>query len=196
MAEKTSICFSIACVALLSAALMAQERQPGSDALTGLRDERGVYYRTASGWVGLPITVLMPFYDGTAKQMFGAGPRDAVAAMPGAHAAIRIANARPTFYLRGFSPGGRVYLVQGTEREDYRELRMTERGHFPPSPRLRATDMQEIELAPAGANVVTIKPHADLKPGEYAILSVPEPRYRWIHLAFAFGVSSGAGGAR
>jgi len=104
MAEKTSICFSIACVALLSAALMAQERQPGSDALTGLPDERGVYYRTASGWVGLPITVLMPFYDGTAKQMFGAGPRDAVAAMPGAHAQSGSPTRGPRSICAAFRP--------------------------------------------------------------------------------------------
>ena len=44
------------------------------------------------------------------------------------------------------------------------------------------------------AGVVTVKPRADPKPGEYAFASVLEPGDGWIQLGYDFGL--GAGGAR
>src|SRR5260370_23792530 len=95
-------------VYIASAALWAQ---PGTTAIAGIPTEKGVYYRGASGWETLPLNPLMGFQEGYVKQLLGLARPDGVADLPGSHAAVRIPNARPTFYLRGLPAGSRLYLV-------------------------------------------------------------------------------------
>lgn len=188
MVNKVWINFSIACFAL-GVTTAAQEVRPGP--LAALPGERGVYYRGTSGWVPLPSNLVVPFWDGGAKEFFGVGRREAIAELPGAHAVIRITNSRPTFYVQGLPAGSRLYLVRGREKDDYRQLRMPLTQHFPNAPRFHSKDLQEVEVAPVSGNVIRITPHGDLKPGEYVILSVLESAYRWIRLGFGFGVTTG-----
>ena len=193
MQKKSWMGFSIACVALWATALAAQEKRAGSNATAaGPPVAQGVYYRAASGWVPLQTTLLLPFLDSGVKEMLGVRSRIAIAEMPGPHAAIRIIDARPTFYVRGFSPR-ELYLVRVIEKQDYRELRMSASYHAR-SPQFRAKDLNDFELEPVAPDLVGLTPRADLKPGEYVVASVPEPGYRWIRFGFEFGVSGGTSG--
>jgi hypothetical protein len=150
---------------------------------------RGVYFRGASGFVGLPINVLMPFEQGMGKWLLGFGRGDAVAEMPGPHAAIQTGSTKPTLYVRGFAPSSGIYLVRQTEKQDYRELHMAVSGNFRTFAHLRQKDMLDIEIKPLIDDVMQITPKTDLKPGEYAVVSVLEPMYRNLRVGFDFGVS-------
>jgi len=174
MTKKAWIGFSIACAALWTTALGAEGKQVGSNATAGLPAARGVYYHAASGWVALPTALLLPFLDSGFKEMIGVGSRSAIAEMPGPHAAIRIIDPRPTFYVRGFSTLSGLYLVRAIEKQDYRELRMSASSRAQ-RPYFRAKDLNDIELEPVASDLVAVTPRADLKPGEYVVASVLEP---------------------
>ena len=185
---------SIACAALLGVALLAQDNPaptpPANMDLTGIPAPRGIYYRAAGEWVVLSSTVLMPFDKGrsVALEILNVGSDHAAAQMPGPHSGVQIGNAaRPTFYLHGISPAD-VYLVRAVSKADYRELRMPISGHFGEWAHFRAKDVTDVEIQAVNGDVVAIKPRADLKPGEYALASVFEPRERWIRLGFDFGI--------
>src|SRR5260370_40433189 len=107
--------------------------------------------------------------EGYVKPLLGFGRPDGVVELPGSHAAVRIPNARPTFYLRGLPAGSRLYLVHGTEREEYREVRMPMTRRFPNTPRFQAKDLTEAELEPVANDVMAGKPRPDLQPGRYVI---------------------------
>jgi hypothetical protein len=150
---------------------------------------RGVYFRSASGFVGLPINVLMPFEQGMGKWLLGFGRGDGVAEMPGPHAAIQTGSTKPTLYVRGFAPSSVIYLIRQTEKQDYREVHLAISGNFREFAHLRRKDMLDIEIKPLIDDVLQITPKADLKAGEYAVVSVLEPMYRNLRVGFDFGVS-------
>jgi hypothetical protein len=172
--------------------LVAQEVRQGP--LAGLPGEHGIYYKTGSGWVPLPSSIMMPFSSAGAKDFFGVGGRDAVAELPGAHATVRIANTRPTFYVEGISPGSRLYLVRSTEKDDYRQIKMSESFGFPNTPKFHQHDLVEVEVQPMSSDVVSVRPHSDLKPGEYVLVSVIDANLRWIRMGYGFGVTTGTPG--
>jgi hypothetical protein len=126
-----------------------------------------------------------------AFQILNAGSDHAIAEMPGPHAGVQISNdTRPTFYLRGIAPT-QLYLVRAVPKVEYRELRMPISRNFREWAHFRAEDIPDIELQPAAADVVTVKPLADLKPGEYALASIIEPGSHWIRIGYDFGLAAG-----
>jgi hypothetical protein len=179
MTNKTSFVFLFAC-----AALTAQD-QPGSAAIP---PESGIYYQAPSGWVALRSTLWMPVLDPNWKSLMSVGRREATMEMPGANSAFRINDARPTFVVRGLSPATGLYLVRSNRKQDYRELRMPVSGRITQWTRFRDKDVSAIDIEPLFPDVVRIRPHADLAPGEYVIVSDLEPRYRAMRLGFEFGV--------
>jgi hypothetical protein len=194
MTSQTFIAASIACVALLGVALIAQDSpppaQPSNLDLTGIPASRGIYYHAADEWVALSHTVLMPFdkEKSVALQILNVGSDHAAAQMPGPHSGVQIGNdARPTFYLHGISPAD-VYLVRAVTKADYRELPMPISRHFGEWAHFRAKDVTEVEIQAVNGDVVAIKPRADLKPGEYALASAAGSGDRWIRLGFDFGI--------
>jgi hypothetical protein len=150
---------------------------------------RGVYFRAASGFVGLPANVLMPFEQGMAKWLLGFGRGEGVSEMAGPHAAIQTGSTKPTLYVRGFAPSSGIYLVRQVEKQDYREIRMAVSGDFRTFAHFRQKDLLDIEIKPLIDDVLQITPRADLKPGEYAVVSVLDPMYRNLRVGFDFGVS-------
>jgi hypothetical protein len=183
MFDRMWITFSLGCAALAPAAL-AQQNQT-----TEIPPESGIYYQTASGWAALRSTLMMPFLTETAASFLSVGRRQAVVELPGSNSGFRIANARPTFAVRGLSPASGMYLVRSNRKQDYREIRMPIDGRVTQWARFRAKDLSEIEMEPLFADVMRVRPHADLKPGEYVLVSDLEPRYRAIRLGFAFAVT-------
>lgn len=155
----------------------------------GLPWPKGVYIRAGSEWVGLPANPLLPVMQGTAKWLLGFGQSDAIAEMPGPHALVQIGNGKPMFYLRGLPQSNGIWLVRTEQRDDYRKLRMPVSGDFSQFVRLRSQDLVEMEMKQVSPDVLSVTPKSDLKPGEYAILSVFEQNYRPIKASFEFGIS-------
>ena len=190
----TSI-YSVVCAALAALGLIAQQNPPAaaSAAIADLPPIRGVYYHSPSGWVQLQSTLFMPYgISGGAASFFSVGHGHAVAEMPGPHADIQIGNdARPTFYLRGISPSD-LFLVRFIAKPDYRELKMPLSGDFQEWAHFRAQDVSLLDLAGLAPDVIAIRPHADLKPGEYTLASVAEPRTLWIRIGYDFGLTASA----
>ncbi len=181
MALKSSL---LICAAGFAATLLAQDT-------SSIPTSRGVYYRADSGWVGLTSTLLMPMLNSTSADFFSVGPKQAVAELPGLHAALQTTNARPTLYVRGFPINGGIYLVREVQKQDYREIHMPISWQFHDFAHFRSKDLREIEMRSAGNGVLAITPLADLQPGEYALVSIVEPNDRFIKIGYDFGVAGG-----
>jgi hypothetical protein len=187
----TRILLSIACVASFTAVLPAQDAIPAAGLdLTGFHGGRGVYYRSASDWVPLSSTVLMPFWDGRPLGMaiLNVGSDRAVSEIPGPHSVIQIANdPRPTFYLHGVNASD-LYLVRVSSKDDYRELRMPVSRHYRKWAHFRADDVAEVAVTGINGDIVSIQPTSALKPGEYALATTFEQGEYWLRLGFDFGI--------
>jgi hypothetical protein len=185
MTFKTSFLIStaLACAGLTTT-LMAQDT-------ASIPAARGVYYKGDSGWVGLSGTLLMPILSGTTADLFGVGTKQAIAEMPGMHAALQTTNARPTLYVRGFPLNYGIYLVKQTQKAEYREIHMPLSRDFNEYAHLRSKDLREIEMRSVGNGLIAVTPSKDLAPGEYAIVSALEGNDRFIKMGFDFGVAGG-----
>jgi hypothetical protein len=170
--------------AVYTATLAAQ-----TGSTTAIPNAKGVYFRGASGFVGLPMNLLMPFEQGNVRWLLALGHSDAKIEFAGPHAAIQTGSAKPTLYVRGFAPSAGIYLVRQREKQDYREIRMAVSGDFSEWAHFRQKDLLDIDIKPVIDDVLQITPRADLKPGEYAIVSVMEQMYRNIRVGYDFGVS-------
>lgn len=158
----------------------------------GLPAEKGVYYRADSNWVPLPRTLLLPFMEGEARQVFGFGGTRVNSQLSGAHALVR-SGARPTFYVRGFSPFEGIYLIKGRVRNEYRVLPMTMRRNVFDGPEFHRGDGMDLEIRSITADLVSLQPRTDLKPGEYAIVVPPGGDFRWLGFGYSFGVPATTG---
>jgi len=188
MAFKTSLSICTLIISGLAATLAAQDvaRETAS-----IPAARGVYYHADSGWRGLVGTLLLPMLDGTAADLFSVGPKQAIAEVPGLHAALQTTNARPTLYVRGFPINSGIYLVRQEQKLEYREIHMPVSRNFRDYAHLRSKDLREIEMRSAGNDVIAVTPIKDLAPGEYAIVSVLDANDRNIKIGFDFGIAGG-----
>jgi len=200
MTNQIWISCSIAFATLFGVALMAQDNPPGAQVanadIAGLPAARGIYVHAGDGWVALQLTVLMPFTEEKAAifEILNVGSDHAIAAIPGANAGVQIAaDTRPTFYLRGIRPT-QMYLVRAVTKADHRELLMPISRNFQEWAQFRPADVAGMELQAVAADIVTVKPLADLKPGEYVLASAFEPGARWIRLGYDFGLPAGRAG--
>jgi hypothetical protein len=192
MARRCSI-FALA--ALSAAALIAQQNTPanppgGSD-ITGIPPARGIYYRTANGWVALSPTVLMPLWNGKhpALEVLNVGWDHADSQIPGSHSPVQIANdARPTFYLHGISPND-VFIVRAARKPGYRELRMPIHRDFWEWAQFRPEDLTDFSIVSVNEDVIAIRPSTDLKAGEYALAAPAGTDYQWLRFGFDFGIA-------
>jgi hypothetical protein len=166
--------------------LPAWPQTPGSAAIP---PDSGIYYQSPSGWVLVRARLFFPLLDGSGvKQFLGLGPHEASVEIPGAAADFRITEPRPTFSVRGLSPGTGIYLVRSRQRQDYRELRMPVTGDISRWTRFRGSAVSDLDVEPIAPGVVRIRPRADLRPGEYALISDIASEYRAFHVAAPFGV--------
>jgi hypothetical protein len=187
----------IACVTLFAHAALAQENPAPTQAvnmdLAGLPPEHGVYYHSATDWVPLQSTILMPFRasKGVTLEVLNVGSEKTVAEMPGSHAGVQIAkDARPIFFLHGILPD-LVYLVRTASKADYRELRMPESKPFNEWAHFRTKDLVEFDVVYVNGDVVVIRPRAELGPGEYTLASSVQAGDRWLRLGYSFGLLAG-----
>ena len=158
----------------------------------GLPSPRGVYYRAGTGWEALPRTVFLPLESGQVRSLLSLGPRGAAAQLPGPQSVVRSGSARPVFYIRGFSPASGLYLVHARSKREYRDVRMSVDRHAFDGPHFRNQDLRAFDIDPVAPDVVSLRPRANLAPGEYVIVPPVEPAFRWIQFGYSFGVPAGA----
>ena len=160
---------------------------PPASPVPGLPEERGVYYRTSSGWTALPIDVLWPDQRGAWKFFTGVGRQHWDIDIPDSRSRFQIADSRPTFYLRGISAGGAQKLLKVASREDYRRVT----GSEPDATyglRFQGADTQPFEVTRVAYDIVKLQPSANLSPGEYVLASPGAPGQRYLMLGAQFGV--------
>ena len=191
-----SISFLLACALLVIAALLtpaSPAAEAGTTAISDLPSGRGVYFRSARGWQSLRFTVMMPFpQNRVALEAMNLGGGRAITELPGPHAGTQIGDGRPTFYFRGVSPVD-LYLVRTVIKPDYRLIIMpVSRDWFRDWARFRPRDVSAIDVQAVASDVVTVRPHAGLTPGEYTLAAVVDPANRWIRLGYDFGVGTSA----
>jgi len=171
----------------LSVALLpAQAPQPGK--VINIPAGRGIYYDDPSGLVPLPGTTLVPYHQTSALEYFGLGHAKKVVEVPGASAAFAVTNARPTFYINGYQAGTRLYLVHAAEKQDYREIRMEDIHNFSEWASFSPKDLAALDLEAIAPGLVTLRPRADLAPGEYLIVSDVDRQFRMLQLCWEFRV--------
>jgi hypothetical protein len=171
---------------LLPGLLAAQSTQAD---LSGIPESAGIYYHAPSGWIGLPANPFLAFEGGNVRWILSLGRSDAIAELPGPHAAVQVPGSRPVFHLRGFEPNNAIYLVRTTPKLDYREVRMPMVGDMHNFTRFRSQDLVDYDITRNAEGIVTLTPKADMKPGEYAIVSLYEAAMRGIRISFDFGVT-------
>jgi hypothetical protein len=158
--------------------------------------ERGVYYQAPSGLYALESNLFMPLQNSGAKELLWYGSPALRTILPGTHSAAAIQEPRPTFYLRGYRPGNRIYLVRASQKQDHRELRMTRSRDIAGWAEFRNEDLAEVEVEMLADDLARLVPRTPLSAGEYVFITVLEPRFRAIRLAFDFTVLSSTASAR
>jgi hypothetical protein len=176
-------------IALVLALTMPAWPQIPQSAPATIPPDSSIYYQSSSGWVLLRARLFFPFLDGgRVKQFLGFGPHEAAVEIPGATADFRITEPRPTFSVRGLSPSTGLYLVRSRQRRDYRELRMPVTGDISRWTYFRASALTDLDVEPLAPGVVRVRPRADLRPGEYVLVSDIASAYRAYHVAASFGI--------
>lgn len=171
---------------LMTSQLTAQSTQTD---LSGIPTSSGIYWHAPSGWIGLPANPLLAFEGSNVRWLLSLGRNDAVAEIPGPHSVVQIPNARPVLHLRGFLPDNAIYVVRETEKLDYREIRMPITHDFHNWARFRSQDLVDYTMTRNDDGIATLTPKADMKPGDYAVVTQYEPGMRGIRIAFDFGVT-------
>ena len=114
-------------------------------------------------------------------EVLNVGSDHAIEVMPGSHAGFQIDNyKRPTFAR--------------LPKLEHRELMMPMSGKFQGWARYRAKDVTNMELQSVTVDVMTVKPLADFKPGEYVLASAFKPGAYWMRLGYDFGLIAGRTG--
>lgn len=173
---------------VLSGVLLQAQQAPPQGKVISLPYGRGIYYDDASGVVSLPSTTVLPYRHAGALEYLNLARAKSVVEVPGARAGLSISNPKPTFYVSGYPSGTRLYLVRGTEKRDYRQIRMNYSDDFSEWARFSPKDPTEIDIQALGPGLISVTPRADLPPGEYVILTAPDREYRAIQLCFEFSL--------
>jgi hypothetical protein len=172
------------------------QRYEPSTTVPGLPVSRGLYFQSTVGWSALDSVALFPEIEARSKANWKAlGAWDLARekrlyVVPGRQARAYVAGPRPAFYLRGQRPERGWSVVRLTPQTDHRELIATIPDVFAREPRMTFASGAPIKLDPAVAadDVVTLRPTADLPPGEYLVFKTVSV-HPWLLEGYAFEVS-------
>jgi hypothetical protein len=175
----------------------AVQRYEPSTAVPGLPVPRGLYFQSTAGWRSLDSVVLFPDVAPRSKtnwKVLGSwdhAREDRRYVVPGRQARAQVAGPRPALYLRAQRPESGWSVVRLTPQTDYRELLATIPDVFAREPRLRFASGAPVALDPAATadDVVTLRPRADLAPGEYLVFKFV-PGQAWLIEGYAFEVGT------
>jgi hypothetical protein len=177
---------------VLNAVLYAQTLPPRyvpSKRVPGLPEQAGLYYQAPAGWTVLHGALLWPEIRTAWKGTTASEHRRYVLA--GREARLRIAERRPTFYLREPHPEHEWGLLRLTTKNDSRELRTMIPDAFAllRSMEFEAGERIELESTAVAEDVLRLRPAAELAPGEYLLFKWV-PGQRWLVVGYAFGVGA------
>jgi len=171
------------------------ERYEPSTIVPGLPVSRGLYSQSATGWSALDSVVLFPDVEARVKtnwKVLGSWDRareNRIYVVPGRQARAHVAGPRPAFYLRGQRPERGWVVVRLTTESTRRELIGTIPDVFAREPRMTFASGAPVDLDAASTadDVITLRPAADLAPGEYLVFKFV-PGQPWLIEGYAFEV--------
>jgi hypothetical protein len=173
------------------------QRYEPSTIVPGLPVSHGLYFQSTAGWSALEPVVVFPDIGTRWKtnwKVLGSWDRAREKrryVVPGRQARAHVAGPRPALYLRGQRPGRGWAVVRLTPQADYRELIATIPDVFANRPRMTFDSGAPVDLDPATAadDVVTLRPTADLPPGEYLVFKFVSGQ-PWLIEGYAFEVGT------
>jgi hypothetical protein len=173
------------------------QRYKPSTTVPGLPVSHGLYFQSTAGWSALDSVALFPDVEAHWKANWKAlGSWDRARenrryVVPGRQARAHVAGPRPALYLRSQRPEHGWLVVRLTPRTDYRELIATIRDVFAREPRMTFASGAPVGLDPATTadDVVTLRPTADLTPGEYLVIKFV-PGQPWLIEGYEFEVGA------
>jgi len=172
-------------------------RYEPSTTVPGLPVPRGLYFQSNAGWSALDSVVLFPEVEARSKPNWKTlGSLDRARekrryVVPGRQARAHVAGPRPALYLRSERPGSDWSMVRLTPETDHRELIATIPDVFAREPRMTFASGAPVKLEPANPadDVVTLRPTADLAPGEYLVFKFVSDQ-PWLIEGYAFEIGT------
>jgi hypothetical protein len=173
------------------------QRYEPSTTVPGLPVSRGLYFQSTAGWSALDSVALFPDVENHWKtnwKVLGSWDRareDRRYVVPGRQARAHVAGPRPALYLRSQRPERGWSVVRLTPQTDHRELIATIPDVFARAPRLTFASGAAVALDPAATadDVVTLRPTADLAPGEYLVFKFASGQ-PWLIEGYTFEVGT------
>jgi hypothetical protein len=173
------------------------QRYEPSTIVPGLPVSHGLYFQSTAGWSALDSVILFPDVENHWKtnwNVMGSWDRareNRRYVVPGRQAHTQVAGPRPALYLRGQHPGHGWSVVRLTPQTDHRELITTVPDMFAREPRMTFASGAPIALDPAATadDVVTLRPTADLMPGEYLVYKFVSGQ-AWLIEGYTFEVGT------
>lgn len=173
------------------------QRYEPSTIVTGLPVPHGLYFQSTRGWSSLDPVVLFPDVEARFKtnwKVLGSwdhARENRLYVVPGRQARIHVAGPRPALYLRARRPERGWEVVRLTPQADHRELIATIPDVFANIPRLKFSSGAPVALDTAATadDVVTLRPIADLAPGEYLVFRFDSAQ-PWLIEGYTFEVES------
>ena len=165
-----------------------------SNAVPGLPPARGLYYQSPGGFSALDSVVLFPELRArvtTAKAFWR--PDDAREErhyiVEGRQARVRVTGARPAFYLRNQAPPKGWYMLRLKPGTDHREfsMRIPDALSYNRKAVYDSGPPMPVEATVNASDVVTLRPSADLMPGQYLLFRLA-PGQDWFIEGYAFEV--------
>jgi len=173
------------------------QRYEPSTTVPGLPVSHGLYFQSTAGWGALDSVILFPDIEARSKANWKVlGSWDNAREkrryfVPGRQARAHVAGPRPALYLRGQHPGQGWLVLRLTPQTDHRELIATIPDVLASRPRMTFASGAPLELDTdtTADDVVTLRPTADLTPGEYLVFKFVSGQ-PWLIEGYAFEVGA------
>jgi hypothetical protein len=164
-------------------------RRVPSDVVPGLPERRGLYHQGSGGqWIPLAASLVWP--DMRSRWRWTSEFQDRLYVLAGRQAYLEVNEARPSFHLRDPTPDGEWVLFRLTRRGSTRQLRirLADAFAYGPGHQFHASAHGGVEVSALAADVLLLRPEADLEPGEYLLVKLSRGQ-RWIPSGYAFRVA-------
>jgi len=173
------------------------QRYEPSTIVPGLPVPHGLYFQSTTGWSALDSIIVFPDVQARLKANWKTlGSWDNAREnrryiVPGRQARAHVSGPRPALYLRGQHLENGWSVVRLAPQTDHRELIATIPDVFAREPRLKFSTGVPVALdtATPADDVITLRPTADLTPGEYLVFRFASGQ-PWLIEGYAFEVGT------
>jgi hypothetical protein len=168
-----------------------------STTVPGLPMPHGLYYQSGANWSSLDSVLLWPNTrtqfktNWKAPWGFDNARETRHYVLAGRQAGVRVTGSRPAFYLRGERPEKGWWILPLASGADHREAvaRIPDALAHQPTMSFQFGEPVKLEPTAAAADVLTLRPAADLSPGEYLVFRWV-PGQPWLIEAYPFDVGT------